>query len=122
MLEAATGAVLCESALLRRAGAEGAPAPGLAVCGGGAVAALAWPDRLVVFSVPWSTQAVEVLAVYDVEEVGRTLPCHSPTPPFAPSQICNNEEHSRLFSQTGQVPLPVHALKGKVCWCAPIKS
>lgn len=80
VLEAATGAMLCESALLRRAGAEGGPGPGLAVCSGGSVAALAWPDRLVVFVVPWSTQAVEVLAVYDVEEVGARSPAASPVP------------------------------------------
>ena len=66
VVEEATGAVLCESAALRR---SGAPVPALALCGGGEVAALAWPDRLAVFAVPWGIQAVEVLAVYNVEEV-----------------------------------------------------
>lgn len=90
VLEAATGAVLCESATLRRPGAAKGPAPGLALCGVGAVAALAWPDRLAVFSVPWSTQAVEVLAVYDVDDVG---PC--PSCPGSPPCPCPRSFHAQ---------------------------
>lgn len=67
VVEVKTGTLLCSSQVLQRAGIGATPA--LALCGGNdSVAALAWPDKVVVFEVPWSTQAVDILFTFNVEQ------------------------------------------------------
>lgn len=62
-----TGSLLCSSKALQRVDIRAAPA--LALCGSNdSVAVLAWPDRMVVFEVPWSTQTVDILFTFNVEQ------------------------------------------------------
>lgn len=65
MLEAATGAELMRSGALRRPD-QTQPCAVAVAASGAAVAALAWPDRLQVFAVPWSAAEPQILATFDI--------------------------------------------------------